>query len=57
MIGRILLCGALIKSNKLDGDEDLTKCIQLLTAASRHKIVHSSLAVTFLIEVLNKVKF
>lgn len=57
VIGHILLCGSLIRSNKLDSgtDNDLAKCVQLLTAASHHKIVHSSLAFTFLIELLSKV--
>ncbi|XP_037033909.1 myb-binding protein 1A [Bradysia coprophila] len=56
LIGHILLCGSLIRSNKLDSgtDDDLSKCVQLLTAASHHKLVHSSMAFTFLIELLSK---
>ncbi|KAJ6625239.1 Myb-binding protein 1A, partial [Pseudolycoriella hygida] len=56
LIGHILLCGSLIRSNRLESgsDEDLSKCTHLLTTASRHKIVHSSLAFTFLIELLNR---
>lgn len=57
LIGHILLCGSLIRSNKLDSgsDDDLSKCVQLLTAATHHKLVHSSMAFTFLIELLSKV--
>lgn len=56
LIGRILLCAAIIRSEKLGValDSDIAKCIQILINASHHKSYHSSLAYTFLLELLEK---
>lgn len=57
LIGHILICGALIRAKKVStaSDEELNRCVQVLIKASRHKTFHSSLAYTFLIELLSQV--
>lgn len=56
LIGQILLCAAIIHANRLqtiDGDQ-LKKCIETLITATHYKPYHSSLAYTFLLEILDK---
>lgn len=58
IVGQTLVCGAVLHSNKIqeaNGDE-LQKIVQILLKASHQKPFHSSLAYTFLIELLEKVK-
>lgn len=56
MIGQILVCGAILHANKINSanDAEITKCIETLINAAHHKIYHSSLAYTFLLELLDK---
>lgn len=56
LIGRVLVCASILHSNKIDNasDTEITKCIETLINASHYKFYHSSLAYTFLIELLKK---
>lgn len=56
LIGRILVCASILHANKLESasDSEIKKCIETLIGASHHKLYHSSLAYTFLLELLEK---
>lgn len=56
MIGRVLVCAAILHSGKWQdaSDAEISKCVQTLIAASHYKTFHSSLAFTFLLELLDK---
>lgn len=55
-VGKILVCGALLRSNRLSeaNAEFLEQITNILIQASRHRIYHCSLAYSFLIEMLQK---
>lgn len=54
MIGRVLVCAAILHSKRIENasDADISKCLQTLINASHHKTYHSSLAYKFLLEML-----
>lgn len=51
------MCAAIIHANRLDtiAADELKKCIETLIAATHYKPYHSSLAYTFLLEILDKI--
>ena len=56
LIGRILVCASILHANKLKSasNSEIKKCVETLINASHHKSYHSSLAYTFLLELLEK---
>ncbi|XP_031636245.1 myb-binding protein 1A [Contarinia nasturtii] len=57
LIGRVLVCASILHANKLNSasDSEIKKCIETLINASHYKSYHSSLAYTFLLELLEKI--
>lgn len=57
LVGRILLCASIVHSKKMEDatDAELQKSIETLINASHYKGYHSSLAYTFLLEILEKI--
>lgn len=51
------MCAAIIHANRLDtlSADELKKCIETLITATHYKPYHSSLAYTFLLEILDKI--
>lgn len=51
------MCASIVHANKLESasDSEIRKCIETLIGASHHKQYHSSLAYTFLLELLEKI--
>lgn len=53
VIGRLLLCGAIIHSGKAIEQKDITKCVQIFAESSHLRTQHSSVAYAFLTELFN----
>lgn len=51
------MCAAIIHANRLEtiGADELEKCVETLITATHYKPYHSSLAYTFLLEILDKI--
>lgn len=57
LVGHILLCGALIRSDRfLDcTTDDISKCTAILVNGSKHKKFHAALAYSFIFELMQRV--
>lgn len=56
-MGQILVCGALLRSNKLkeSSNEDIEEVVKILVAATKHRTYHNSLGFSFVKELLNEI--